>query len=88
MATAQAAKAYGMVVSALSAFACNGCEPQNGLVLGYGNTSVDQWVATASNDDSYGVHEFGREKSHMIGVNHVANDNRLNLFCEELVCFR
>lgn len=41
---AQAAKAYGMAVSALSAFACNGCEPQNGLVLGYGNTSVDQYA--------------------------------------------
>jgi GntR family transcriptional regulator/MocR family aminotransferase len=41
---AQAAKTYGMAVSALSAFACNGCEPQNGLVLGYGNTSVDQYA--------------------------------------------
>jgi GntR family transcriptional regulator/MocR family aminotransferase len=40
----QAAKAYGMAVGALSAFACNGCEPQNGLVLGYGNTSVDQYA--------------------------------------------
>ncbi len=41
---AQAAKAHGMAVSALSAFACNGCDPQNGLVLGYGNTAIDQYA--------------------------------------------
>lgn len=41
---AQAARAYGMAISPLSAFACEGQSPQNGLVLGYGNTSADQYV--------------------------------------------
>lgn len=41
---AQSAKAYGMAISPLSVFACNGLSPQNGLVLGYGNTSVDQFA--------------------------------------------
>lgn len=51
---------YGIAASALSAFACNDVKPQNGLVLGYGNTSADQYESVLQRLGQIAIHCYCR----------------------------